>query len=284
MKFSESLRSAFRAPVKVSQAVFRWKRIDFSDSPPIFANSKPKSGSHLLLQIMHGLCQIAPYTYVADQPIRTVKAEGGRREQDEISADILAIPPGVIGWGYLDPTSQNITLLCQPGRLHYFIYRDPRDMLVSHVHYATDMHQGHGMHEHYSELENFNQRLNTAITGIDEGDLFMVSVQKRYEAVFGWLEQKHTLCLKFEDLIDNQATTLGRILDQFKVEGYDLPTERKEALSILTAAIQPNKSHTFRRGKTGGWRTSFTPENKALFKEVAGDLLIQLGYEKDNDW
>jgi len=36
--------------------------------------------------------------------------------------------------------------------------------------------------------------------------------------------------------------------------------------------------------KPEGWRTSFTPENKALFKEVAGDLLIQLGYEKDNDW
>jgi hypothetical protein len=55
-------------------------------------------------------------------------------------------------------------------------------------------------------------------------------------------------------------------------------------LEILVEAIQPKKSHTFRSGKTGGWREYFTDEYKALFKDVAGDLLDRLGYEKDNDW
>lgn len=284
MKLSETLRTTLRAPVKYSQAVLRWKKFDFNASPPVFANSKPKSGSHLLLQVMQGLCSVAPYAFVADQPIRTVRSSGGKRNQEEISADLLSIPGGVIGWGYLDPTPQNIAILCKPGRLHYFIYRDPRDVLVSHVYYATDMHPGHGMHEHYADLENFDDRLKIAITGIENDRLHMVSVQKRYEAVFGWLEQKHTLCLKFEDLINDQDLALGRIIDQFKLEGYDLPIDKQNALRILNEAIQPSRSRTFRTGKTGGWRSSFSPENKTLFKEVAGDLLIRLGYEKDNDW
>jgi hypothetical protein len=52
----------------------------------------------------------------------------------------------------------------------------------------------------------------------------------------------------------------------------------------LVEAIQPKKSHTFRSGKTGGWKNHFTDAHKKLFKDVAGDLLVQLGYEKDNDW
>jgi hypothetical protein len=59
---------------------------------------------------------------------------------------------------------------------------------------------------------------------------------------------------------------------------------RKKALSVLVGAIQPGRSRTFRSGKTGGWREQFTEEHKALFKDIAGDLLVRLGYEKTNDW
>ena len=59
---------------------------------------------------------------------------------------------------------------------------------------------------------------------------------------------------------------------------------RDKALEILIEAINPKKSHTFRSGKTGGWVDHFSEENKALFKEVSGDLLERLGYEENNDW
>jgi hypothetical protein len=36
--------------------------------------------------------------------------------------------------------------------------------------------------------------------------------------------------------------------------------------------------------ETGGWRDFFTEEHKPLFKEVAGDLMVRLGYERSNDW
>ena len=262
----------------------RWKRLSFNEAPPIFANAKPKSGSHLLLQIMNGFCQIAPYAYVAANPIRTIKGSGGRRTDEQVLADLMALQPGVIGWGYLDATSANLSVLGQPGRANYFIYRDPRDMLVSHVFFATDMHESHGMHAYYQTLPGFNERLKVAITGIHQDGLFMVDVRQRYAGVFEWLEQPAALCLRFEDLVNNRNVALNQMLNQLEKTGYQIPTPREKALEILTEAIQPKKSHTFRSGKTGGWKQHFSPENKQLFKEVAGDLLIRLGYEQNNDW
>ncbi len=284
MALSKRIRHAMRPAGKTLQAVARWKRLSFDEAPPIFGNSKPKSGSHLLLQILNGFTQIMPYKYVAADPIRTITKDGSRRQSNQILTDLRHKPSGVIGWGYVEATPENVAFLCQPDRVNYFIYRDPRDMLVSQVFFATDMNEEHGMHEYYNSLPDFGQRLQVAITGIDRDGLHMVSVRQRYEGVFQWLEQKHVMCLRFEDLINNRDATLHAMLDEVERTGYRIPKPRDKALPILIEAIQPGKSHTFRSGKTGGWTQHFTEEHKKLFKDVAGDLLVRLGYEKNNDW
>jgi len=287
MGITQKLRRTLRPAGKTAQAILRWKRFSFNDAPPIFGNSKPKSGSHLLLQILNGFTQIMPYRYVDADPIRTIKKDGGRWTVDSIAANLRAIPSGVIGWGYVEASPENVAVLCQPSRVNYFIYRDPRDMLVSQVFFATDMHEEHGMHAYYKSLPDFSARLNVAITGIDRGGLKMVSVRQRYEGVFQWLDasrQKNVMCIRFEDLINNRDVTLNAMLDEVEKTGYRIPTPREKALSVLVDAIQPKKSHTFRSGKTGGWSQHFTEEHKKLFKDVAGDLLVRLGYEKGNDW
>lgn len=284
MRLIQPFRRTFRPAAKTLQAVARWKRLSFNDAPPVFGNAKAKSGSHLLLQVLNGFTQIMPYRYVDADPIRTVRYKGGRRSQEEILADLRRVPRGVIGWGYLDATPENVSFLTSAGRVNYFIYRDPRDVLVSQVFFATDMHEEHGMHEYYNSLPDFGERLKVAITGIEQGDMKMVSVAQRYESVFQWLEQRGVMCLRFEDLIDNRNATLSAMLAEVEKTGYRIPTPREKALAVLVEAIQPRKSHTFRSGKTGGWREHFTEEHRKLFKEVAGDLLVRLGYEKDNDW
>jgi glycosyltransferase involved in cell wall biosynthesis len=40
----------------------------------------------------------------------------------------------------------------------------------------------------------------------------------------------------------------------------------------------------FREGKSGGWRRLFTEEDVATLKNVTGDLLIRMGYERDANW
>lgn len=284
MGIKQNIRRTLRPYGKTAQAILRWKRFSFNDAPPIFGNSKPKSGSHLLLQILNGFTQIMPYRYVDADPVRTITRDGRRKTKEEILADLKSVPAGVIGWGYVDATKENASFLTSAGRVNFFIYRDPRDMLVSQVFFATDMHEEHGMHAYYTSLPDFGARLNVAITGIDRDGLKMVSVKQRYEGVFQWLEQKSTMCLRFEDLINNRDATLHAMLDEVEKTGYKIPTPHEKALPILVDAIQPKKSHTFRSGKTGGWKQHFTEEHKKIFKDVAGDLLVKLGYEKDNNW
>jgi len=38
------------------------------------------------------------------------------------------------------------------------------------------------------------------------------------------------------------------------------------------------------RGMVGAWRDVFTDDAKKWFKEEGGELLVELGYEKDNNW
>jgi sulfotransferase 6B1 len=284
MSLIQRIRRTIRPAGKTVQAMARWRRWSFDEAPPVFGNAKPKSGSHLLLQILNGFTQIMPYRYVDAEPIRTITKDGRRKTQQEILDELKRIPSGVIGWGYLEATPENVAFLCQPGRVNYFIYRDPRDMLISQVHFATDMYEEHGMHAYYKSLPDVGARLKVAITGVDVDGIRMVSVKQRYEGVFRWLEQKNVLCIRFEDLIHNRDATLYAMLDEVEKTGYRVPTRRKKALAVLVDAIQPKKSRTFRSGKTDGWKEYFTDEHKKLFKDVAGNLLVRLGYEKSNDW
>lgn len=240
-----------------------------------------------MLQVLNGFTQIMPYKYVEAEPVRTITKEGRRKTETEIMRELENLPDGVIGWGYVEATPENVSFLTRPGRVNYFISRDPRDLLVSQVFFATDMQEEHGMHAYYNSLPDIGARLKVAITGIDQDGLHMVSVKQRYEGVFQWLDasrQKNVLCLRFEDLINDRDATLNAMLDEVEKTGYQIPTPREQALSVLVEAIQPKKSHTFRSGKSGGWREFFTEEHRKLFKGVAGDLLVRLGYEKDNEW
>src|SRR5712691_10325820 len=125
MALIELTRRALRPLGETAQAILRWKRYSFHEAPPIFGNSKPKSGSHLLLQILNGFTQIMPYKYVDAEPLRTITKDGRRRTADEILADLKHTTKGVISWGYLEATKENVSFLTEAGRVNYFIYRDP---------------------------------------------------------------------------------------------------------------------------------------------------------------
>ena len=43
-------------------------------------------------------------------------------------------------------------------------------------------------------------------------------------------------------------------------------------------------SNTFRKGQIGGWREEFSEEHARSAREIAGPLLVELGYEADSEW
>ncbi len=38
------------------------------------------------------------------------------------------------------------------------------------------------------------------------------------------------------------------------------------------------------KGHAGNWQRLFTPKDKSIFKEVAGEMLMKWNYEKDLNW
>ncbi len=274
-----------RLELRRAQVALRWGRDVLDRTPSVFGNAIPKAGSHLLIQVLLGLTEIGPFVNPGFPPVN--RFEGNTRlELPERIIELNKMRPGDIRYGYAACREPLLSAITGPNRASVFIYRDPRDQLVSHVFYAKDIHTGHGMHDYYNNvLTTMEERLNVAIEGCDLPGLGLPTVWERYAEHFGWFERDDVLCLKFEDLILNKERAIGDLLDYIEGFGVDFSVPRQQAIVVLSESIKPKKSGTFRKGQPGNWKAHFTKENKRRFKAVAGDLLSRLGYEdNDQDW
>lgn len=167
--------------------------------------------------------------------------------------------------------------------MHFFIYRDLRDVVVSEAHYLGQMNPWHKLHRHFKD-KSLEERVTFAICGLPESALPYPDIAERFACFAGWLECPDTCCVPFEELAqeDTRQATVQRILDF--CAHRDRTLSQATLLERALGNIEPKRSHTFRSGKAGGWRASFTPEHTRLMKERAGELLIRLGYEQDLDW
>lgn len=276
---------ARRAMRRMSQMVVH-KRISLAGVPVFFANSFPKSGTHLLTQVLQGFSRIGPVVDSGLPAIVTFEGESGQpRPPQTILMDLQRLLPGDLAYGHLHAFPAVQDYFAQDGFVSYFILRDPRDIVVSHVHYITEMEPNHVHHDYYRNvLTSFDERLRASIIGRPEIEILFPNIYQRFEPYTGWLDHPQTLVLRFEDFIQYRKETLNKILDHAVRRGFPLRSGWKQAIRTLEESINPERSPTFRKGKVGGWREQFSSENKQIFKEVAGDLLIQLGYEQDHDW
>lgn len=282
MPLRSSLRSIVYQTEKITQ------RLRFAsqpaDLPILLGISFPKSGTHLLDQILLGFANVAPYAKRVHSMFSNYEGVSGRRRSaNETLAWLRSLSPRDIASAHLFSLPEAVDYVCTPAFVPYFIFRDPRDIVVSHVFYVTDMEPSHVQHEYFKSLPDFNTRLQTSILGRPDADVEFFDIATRFKAYAGWIDQPSVLKIHFEDLINDRAATLNRILNHL-LERVSLPAPRELILNSLESSINPTKSPTFRSGKTGEWKKHFTDEHKKIFKEVAGDLLVKLGYEKDNNW
>ena len=265
-------------------AARRWGSEALQKTPIVLGNAMPKSGSHLIIQVLQGLPKLGPFVDPGFPPVNRSE-DNSKLPEADVLANLQRLRPGDIAYGYVHAREPYISELTKHGIATVFVYRDPRDVIVSHVFYATDMHKGHGMHSYYTEqLQTMEERINAAIRGVEEPGSKLASIQAKYENYLGWLEEPNVLSMRFEDLILNRETALGQILDYLETRGYSPIVDRRQALNILDESIAPRRSGTFRKGQPGNWQEHFTESNKVVFKEQAGDLLVTLGYEKSANW
>ena len=282
MPLKSSLRSTVYHIEKLTQQL-RFKSQP-NDLPILLGISFPKSGTHLLDQILLGFSKVAPYAKRLHSFYAEYEGESGRKRlAGQALAWLDSLQLCDIASAHLFAREEVLQRVCSSAFIPYFIFRDPRDVVVSHVFYVTDMEARHIHHEYYQSLPDFNTRLNVSILGRPGTEIEFPNIADRFAPYLGWLEHDKVLSIHFEDLINDRAATLNRIMDHFLAR-VPLQTTRVLILDSLESSINPNRSPTFRSGKTGEWKKYFTAEHMKIFKDVGGDLLVRLGYEKGNDW
>ena len=253
--------------------------------PVILGISFPKSGAHLLNQILLGFSKVAPFSRHIPLSFAAYEGETGRkRSEEEALAYLDALRPLDVSAAHLLATPRVVQRVCSPDFVSYFIYRDPRDVVVSHVFYIAEMLPQHHHHAYYQSLRSFDERLRVSILGLPDAGVEFPNIAQRFAFYTEWLNHPEILPIAFEGLILHRRETLGKITAHLLARIGELPTPREKIIDALEASINPSRSPTYRSGKTGEWKKYFTEEHKRLFKDIAGDLLIQLGYETNYDW
>lgn len=251
--------------------------------PPILANSFPKSGTHLLYQITQGLPHCHNYGVFLSSMISSFQHRA-RTNRSTISV-IHSFVPGEVIRAHLFYEPSFSAALEGQNVVHYFILRDPRDVVVSASRYLRTMNRWHRLHRYFREASH-EEGILLQIRGFHDQRLGnrLLSIAERFAQYRGWLDDATTMPIRYEDLVSaRRSETLCRMAE-FYAQRASVRLDINATAHQMAAAMDGSKSHTFRKGESGQWKEAFTPACKSALKDIAGDLLCELGYEQGRDW
>ncbi len=240
--------------------------------PVILIVSIPKSGSHLLGQII---------TLLTGRTQRNAWIHASPETLNELNENNFWL-------GHLLPTNEHLKMLFKKNYVGIFLYRDPRDQVVSLAYWLKKSQSKRPpglatlpIPEIITKIissfpfEVWDQTLLRGVSG----------VQDLYKTFLPWRNVPNMYVTQFEKLIGPKGGGSKEVQLQ---EIQKIATHLKIACSIDKIEEVANSffgdTYTFRTGQIGQWKNEFSPEQKELFKKVAGQLLIDLGYESSFDW
>ncbi len=263
-------------------------------------NTLPKSGTNLLIkavQMFPGIhAQTAanlweefarPYAGQSlPQPVPLGIGWPRSAPQHVMEAALDLLRPGGFGSWHVPFSTTAVELVRERQIPMLLMLRDPRDVCLSHVQHVMDR-PDYPIHARYEALSPA-ERLLTSIRGFEPEPTEkrgLLSIDQRCRAVLDWAALPFVRTITFEKLVgergggtrDDQIATLRAITDHLHIRHGRGDLER-------IADGMFGGTHTFHKGQIGRWRDEFREEHKAAFKAVAGPLLIELGYEKDDGW
>ena len=102
---------------------------------------------------------------------------------------------------------------------------------------------------------------------------------------------KHYHSLRYEDLLEHSFDEMQRLWKFLGVKKIPKSLEKQiksEMGSNPDEEWQAKRNEGIAsflpKGQAGNWQRLFTEKDKSVFKEVAGELLVKWGYEKDMNW
>jgi hypothetical protein len=143
-----------------------------------------------------------------------------------------------------------------------YIYRDPRDAMLSAMDYGRRAVQK-GRPNAFSYLSDFEQ-------GVD----FMTTYVRIWDA---WLRERGVLVARYEDLLQNYDKEALRLAAFLGIE------VTKPAVGEVLDRLRPEQAEGrqgthFFKGRIGRFREAFPTEQQAILAEKFGPYLERMGY------
>ena len=259
--------------------------------PKLYLNGFPKSGTHLLDSM--AMCVL---TQANDENnwMGNIDENGFGAEfihLDTFPKMLEEMPDrryvkGHLGW------EQNIVKSFLDNRwCKAFIFRDFRDVAVSAAYHALKDNET----THFPKKEVYmGMEFDEVLRRVIAGDENITPLMDRWELYAPWLYEEWVLKFDYGKVINNKEDACelfirylyGR-LGRYYGAKLEIPADHFNHLMhrMINRLEHPEKSPTYRNGKTGDWEEHFTEEHKRLFKESdKNNWLTRLGYANDEKW
>lgn len=263
----------------------------------LYLNGYPKAGLHMIEQMARELAGPSPQTPMFRRAwCGTFRFNSWTRtwvNKRQYLFKASSLRPGFYYLGHVGHNAELAEFLYLCGISMVFVYRDLRDVAISQAHHV--LHEDNTRFQHagkadYHALGSFEETLIAVIRGLGRWP----GLIERWADYAAWLDESWVLSVRFEDARYKPEETASAMLrytlgHTAGIYGFDvtIPAEQHDLLveRMVANAAQRDRSPTFRRGESGGWRDHFTPAVRAAFAEAGGnEVLIALGYETNDRW
>jgi hypothetical protein len=173
----------------------------------------------------------------------------------------------------------NVELLRRAGVRYAVLFRDLRDVAVSHHFYVRNT-PWHPEHPVYAGLS------------VEEG--LAEFARRSLVAWAGWVRSWHEhlddelgMVVRYEELLEDTVGVMTALAKHFELDsspqaiGRIVEQQRFERLAAGRRRGEERSSSFFRKGIAGDWKNHFTPQLTEMYANLLGDFLVEFGYEED---
>ena len=248
-----------------------------SDAGPIVANSFPKSGTHLLIQILEVVPGIKDWAMFVPSHPSTKKRERSAKRVNSALSMLVKRELVAAHLYFSDETEERLSSI---GAAHFFIIRDLRDVVVSEAMYLRYKNRWHYMHRYFKNCKTDSDAIDLAINGLANSRVSYPNIFERFSRYKGWLNSS-ALTVRYEDLMgEGRGEALREIGIHLSKKGH-LPSDTNISgfCALAEKNICPSRSHTFRSAKSQGWKENLNDKQIRNMIELCGEELSALGYD-----
>jgi hypothetical protein len=249
-----------------------------------------KTQASIRFVMCHGLSTTMPLYIVTEYP------KSGGTWVSQILAELMELPFYRNQFPEIKSQLVHCHYRYHPRLKNVFcVLRDGRDVMVSFYYHSLFLRDDW---LNYHEFIDTSRALKISDPGNIQENLqrfieykFTAKNIPRFswsEFVLSWLNREVPI-IKYEEMLTCPEKSIKKALDHYSIEASIDRVRRtisKYSFKNLSGrnSGQEDKKSFLRKGISGDWKTHFSLEAKQVFNYYAGDVLVKLGYEKDNSW